>query len=167
MGCLGCTPDRLRVEFVVKGKNVIAVFVGESWWSWEPSRGGLTNNGHPSSRHGKGPGELLIDPSGIASALELDLLETTSSLGRPVSIVSGTPTQGAAEDWERSAVLHTLGPGADQYELMVDDTSGVLLRLEARYLGAPFRVVEITELKVDEPLDDGMSVGAAGGRRVS
>ena len=52
----------------------------------------------------------------------------------------------------RSFPLHALGTGADEYELIVDEERGFLLRTEARAGGQPFRVVEMTALALDEEL---------------
>jgi hypothetical protein len=49
-------------------------------------------------------------------------------------------------------VLHPLGAGAEEYELVVDAEHGFLLRAEARLHGNPFQVLEMTEVRVDEEL---------------
>lgn len=54
-------PDRMRVEFGVF-ETVVAVFVGETWWSWLPGQGATTNAGDPHQKHGKGPSEPLVSP---------------------------------------------------------------------------------------------------------
>ncbi len=46
--------------------------------------------------------------------------------------------------------MHGLGLGADEYQLMVDDERGVLLRSEARIRGLPFRILEMQLVSFDE-----------------
>ena len=54
-------PDRIRTQFQVSMETVTAVLIGSEWWSWTPSAGLRTNGGDPSSTHGVGPAEILVD----------------------------------------------------------------------------------------------------------
>jgi hypothetical protein len=47
-----------------------------------------------------------------------------------------------------------LGPGAEDYELLVDAAFGVLLRSAARLHGEEFEVIEVDEISFDEDLDE-------------
>ena len=139
-------PDRTKVQFVVGDETVSAVFHGDTWWSWCPSRGGLTNGGRPYKYHGRGPAEVMISPGGVLPCLHLELLGRTTALSRRVCLLRAMPV--VADDFS----LHDLGKGADQYDLVVDAERGFLLRVEVRLDGKPFRVLEITELSVDNDL---------------
>ncbi len=139
-------PDRTKVQFVVGDETVTAVFHGDTWWSWSPSRGGLTNGGRPHKYHGRGPAEVMISPAGVLPGLQLELLGRTTALSLRACRLRAVPV--AANDFS----LHDLGKGADEYDLVVDAERGFLLRVEARLEGKPFRVLEVTELSVDNDL---------------
>ena len=63
-----------------------------------------------------------------------------------------TPRPIDPED-DRSSELHPLGLGADEYELEVDADRGMLLRVEARFEGQAFSIVEATEVHFDPAFD--------------
>lgn len=43
---------------------------------------------------------------------------------------------------------------ADDYELIVDETTGVILRAASRVAGQEFRVGEVEEIVFGEPIDE-------------
>jgi len=79
--------------------------------------------------------------------VELEVIGRTEILGRPAYRLRAVPVGSEDDD-----VLHALGSGADEYELVVDAEHGFLLRSEARLGGEPFLVLEITELSLDDDL---------------
>jgi outer membrane lipoprotein-sorting protein len=150
-------PDKVRTEFSVEDDTVTAVIVGDTWWSWSPSREVTTNQGDPHHSHGKGPGNELIDPSSILPAVEIVLAGSAIFIGRPVLEVLATPTpiddnDEESPDWRYATVY--LGGGADEYALMVDSERGVLLRSEARIGDKPFRIIEMETVAFDEELGE-------------
>jgi hypothetical protein len=150
-------PDRVRTEFTVGEDTVTAVIVGHTWWSWSPSRAVTTNRGDPHSSHGRGPGDELIDPSVILPAVELQVVGRTTFIGRPVLDVVATPSPIDDNDEESSDwrfATHGLGPGADEYALLVDAERGVLLRSEARIGSEPFGTIEMEAVAFDEELGE-------------
>ena len=62
------------------------------------------------------------------------------------------PRSDEHESFGRS--FHLLGTGADEYRLIVDAEVGLILRCEAKYQGAPFRVLEVDQVAVDEAFGD-------------
>ncbi|MDQ1438406.1 MAG: hypothetical protein QOK43_2035 [Acidimicrobiaceae bacterium] len=145
-------PDRMRVEFALGREQVTAVFEADRWWSWSPSSGERTN-AHatsPGGAHGRGPGEVLVDPRPIVPTLDMEVLGPSTFVGRSVSMVRAVPVRPA--DPAHGFALHSLGSGADEYGLLVDDERGVLLRSEARRGGEAFRVVEVTAIEFDRPV---------------
>ena len=149
-------PDKVRTEFMVEDDTITAVIVGDTWWSWSPSRGVITNQGDPHHAHGRGPGYALIDPSSILPAIELGLARRTTFIGRPVLEVLATPAPIDDDDEESSDWRHAtlgLGGGADEYALLVDAERGVLLRSEARIGGQLFRIVEMDTVRFDQDLE--------------
>jgi outer membrane lipoprotein-sorting protein len=150
-------PDRIRTEFEVEDEKVTAVIVGDTWWSWSPSRGIRTNAGDPHHSHGPGPGHALIDPSLILPAVELQVVSRGIFIDRPSLNVVATPTHIDKNDEESShlrSATHDLGSGADEYLLRVDAERGVLLRSEARIDGEPFHILEMESVAFDEHLAD-------------
>jgi outer membrane lipoprotein-sorting protein len=148
-------PDRIRTEFSVGEEFVTAVLVGDTWWSWSPSQGAMTNAGDPHHSHGTGPGHALVDPAPILPAVDIEIAGRSTFLGRGVLQVVATPSplDENDEEWhDWHGATHGLGGGADEYRLLVDEERGVLLRAEARLSGQPFRLLEIEEVAFDEDL---------------
>lgn len=142
-------PDLMRAEFTVGGETVEAVWRGHTWWSSSPTRGYQTNNGRPNYGHGIGPADALLDPAKLLPVVDLQVREKTSLLDRPTYRLTARPRPA---EWPRAGVPIapvTLGAGGDEYELMLDPESGLLLRTEARLSDIPFRVIEVEELAVD------------------
>jgi len=145
-------PDKIRTQFQVGMETVTAVFVGPQWWSLSPTAGFMTNGGDPSSSHGLGPAEVLVDTPQLLSFLKVRGVSRTTFLARSAYLVAVEPA--TPERHGPPAVLHALGPGADLYQLYVDAEVGVLLRSQAELGGKPFRVVEVSEMGLNEELDE-------------
>lgn len=147
---------KVRAEFAVgHGEMVTAVVDGPTWWSWSPSTGALTNEGSENAETGLGPGTALVHPALILPAIDLEIRGRTTRLDRSVYEVLVAPTAGDDEDEESSGLLHGIGSGAEEYELLVDAERGVLLRTEARLHGRPFLILEVDEVAFDEELPEG------------
>lgn len=144
-------PDKRRAQFLVGDDMVAAVFIGGTWWS-SSRRGFMTNNGAPNHGHGFGPGEALLDPSSHLASLHMRVNGRITFLARPAFVVNVVPRARERNGFDRT--LHMLGTGADEYELVVDATVGVLLRCQANFGGEAFRVIEADELAVDEEFDE-------------
>jgi hypothetical protein len=107
--------------------------------------------------HGTGPGQALIDPAPILPAVELDVIDSLTFIGRPALRVVATPSpldkdDEESSDWERATL--ELGRGADEYVLLVDAEHGILLCSEARIQGVPFRITAMETVAFDEDLGD-------------
>jgi hypothetical protein len=144
-------PDKLRTDFQVGDDIVSAVMIGDHWWSWSP-HGLRTNNGDPSSSHGVGPAEGLLEPSRHLASLELQSTGHATFRSRSAFVVTARPRR--EHELESDLTLHLFGTGADLYKLVVDSEVGILLRSEADFQGQPFRVIEVDEIGVNEPADD-------------
>ena len=142
-------PDRRRVEFEAGHRTVTAVWVGDTWWSWAPNRGAMTNAGDPHHGHGKGPSEALVETQTLVGVLDFEALNQEQFLGRDVVRVRATPRP---QHMMSRFALHGLGSGADDYLLSVDAERGVILRSEARLRDQPFKVIEMTDVTFDESL---------------
>ncbi len=148
-------PDLKRAEFMVGSERLTVVFRGDDWWSWSTSRGARSNEGRTNYHHGVGPSEGLLQTALLPRALKLEELSRASVLDRDVIHLLGSPrTPTTAEDFRlMSRSLHPLGLGADEYLLALDAEQGVLLSSEARTAGAPFLVLEMTEIAFDATFD--------------
>ena len=151
-------PDDVRTEFRVGTEPVTAVIRGSTWWSYSPSRGGLTNDGDEHASHGMGSGYPMTDPAGLSQAFAFGPTTSTTFLDRPALEVSARPVDPESFDFmegiEVDRAQSELGRGADEYRLHIDAERGVVLRSEARLQGRPFRVIEMEQISFDERLPD-------------
>jgi len=150
-------PDKIRAQFLVGTATVTAVLVGRQWWSWTPGQGLRTNGGDPSSSHGRGPGEVLVEGPNLLSSLRFHSVSRTTFLSRSAYLVGATPA--TRDEHVPPFVLHALGAGADRYELVVDAEVGVVWRSQAELGGDAFRVLEVDEVGIDEPLEKNLFMG--------
>lgn len=147
-------PNKIRTQFPVGADTVTAVFVGTQWWSWSRSRGFLTNTGGLRSSHGLGPAEVLVETPSLLGSLKLQAVRRTTFLSRSAYLVGAIPAK--LDEHAPPFVLHALGAGADRYQLVVDAEVGVVWRSQAELGGDAFRVLEVDELGINEPLDEGL-----------
>ena len=145
-------PNKRRVQFQVGDEIVTAVFAGDRWWSWSPSRGFLTNDGATSHSHGIGPAEGLIDPARHIPSFDFRLHGQEPFVGRAAFLVTAVPRSDEHDSFGRS--FHLMGTGADEYRLIVDAEVGLILRCEAKYQGDSFRVLEVEQVGVDEAFSE-------------
>jgi hypothetical protein len=150
-------PDKIRTQFLVGTATVTAVLVGRQWWSWMPGQGLRTNGGDPSSSHGRGPAEVLVEAPSLLSSSRFQSVSRTTFLSRSAYVVGATPA--TLDEHAPPFVLHALGAGADRYELVVDAEVGVVWRSQAELGGAAFRILEVDELGIDEPLEENLFRG--------
>jgi len=147
-------PDgRRRVDFATwwEGERLTVVYHGDSWQSWSHSRGFLSNDGGDAYGHDGGPADALINPSRAHESLTLETIGEGSLLGRAVVHLRGVSRpQVDSVTFNDTRWLSDAGYGADEYLLSMDGSSGMFLRTEARLAGRPFRVIEVTELALNE-----------------
>ena len=129
---------------------------GDSFWAYSP-RFGSRHAVATRSEYGGGFGpefaiSHVFDPG--VSHLELDALELRS-LGRTeVAGREAIKVQAVKHgDWDYPP--EPLWWGADDYELVVDARTGVILRLASRLEGRAFDVTEVLDIAFDEPLPEG------------
>lgn len=119
---------------------------GKQWWMYSPEHGATSNEVQPNAGSGIGEAALhLLDPALAAGALRLRVSGEGSVAGRDCIRMTGVPRQSS----DHAHALHRFGFGADEIELLVDRERGVLLRIEARFMGEPFAVTEAVEVEFD------------------
>ena len=138
------SPARYREESAgVQAGTRYQVRDGERWVSWDGDWGAVTNEteqegGPPSSSYA-----FLLDPIAIVGGYRLEAADAVEIAGCPARRLRAVPrpsVEGA------TAVVFSLGPGADAIELAVDAERGALLRAEARLGGEAFHRVEVTDI---------------------
>ena len=151
-------PDQVRTEFPVGTETVTAVIKGSTWWSYSPSRGGITNEGNDHMSHGMGSGYPMTDPAALSRAFAFGPTTSTTFVGRPALEVLAHPMDPESFDFVEKIQVDRaqseLGKGADEYRLYIDAERGIVLRSEARLEGQPFRVIEMEQISFDERLPD-------------
>jgi hypothetical protein len=92
----------------------------------------------------------LLDPSWLAAACILSVAGRSSYEGRPAVELDGR----RRPDPAGLHVDHHMDWGAEELHAVVDAETGLLLSLTSRFDGEPYKVERLTEMVVDQPLDD-------------
>jgi outer membrane lipoprotein-sorting protein len=123
------------------------VIDGDTFWSYDPHQGAMTNNGDPN--HQSGIDARLLDPVGLIAASAVEVLGEAQIAGREGLRVRLTPQP-------RSVVTNS---GFDEHhwhmgprEVVLDAERGVLLSDTSLLDGEPFNRVEFTEIAFDVPI---------------
>ncbi len=140
-------PGRSRVDFgMAHRQRVLVIANGHRMCSSGPLGYRVSDRGDYDSS--LGPAAPLVRPFALPTALDLEMEEPAEVLGRPVLVVRGRPRP------ESEVSSRGLTLGADELRLAVDAERGVLMWLESRYEGLPFRRLAMTDVAFDEDLDD-------------
>ncbi|WP_217924558.1 hypothetical protein [Miltoncostaea oceani] len=133
-----------------------------TWWRFDPLIGSITNDGDPGHRVGMGEAARpLLDPAVMLPFVDLQVIGTASVAGR-AGIRALAHVRPRSDDDGHASPLPF---GADEHEIVVDGTLGVLLRMESRIGGAPFHVTEVMEIAFGEAFDPAVfSFSAPAGR---
>jgi outer membrane lipoprotein-sorting protein len=146
-------PDRLREEHHGgHADGTLAVQAGPTWWSYSPHMGAMTNNGDERQQHGIGQMfQPLLDPARVMGLFDIEITGRGERAGHSVICALWRPRALSHHD---QFALHQLGTGADEHTVEIDAGRGVLLRLEARFEGAPMAICEALDVTFDDDLDD-------------
>jgi hypothetical protein len=127
---------------------------GKLWWNWDRVAGARSNEDDPEHGLGVGGEELaiMLDPTPLLGLLRFRVTGRAVIAGRPVVVAEALPRLGRPRAPERSFQLHSLGWGAERYELSVDEQLGVLLRVVALRDDEPFREVTTLAIAFDQPI---------------
>jgi hypothetical protein len=98
------------------------------------------------------PHELLrlLDPSWLVAACTLRVAGHTGYEGRAALELDGRPRSDPATLHQ----YHHLNWGAEELHAVLDAGTGLLLSLTSRFDGAPYKVERLTDVIVNQPLDD-------------
>jgi hypothetical protein len=143
-------PDRVRVEeeMTYGGRPEIKVDVldGHMWRGWDPVRGARFQPGGYEGLRVVRDVAALLDPAMLALGLDLQAAGEATCAGRSAIRVRGLPRPSLFGDHDRLLMLLF---GGTEHELVVDLERGVLLRLQTRFDGVPFRVLEVEQIAFD------------------
>ncbi len=144
-------PDRSRVDFGLgHGHRMVMIVNGQRMCSSDLAGGYRVGEHHREQDASLGPATHLVRPWALPAILDVEVEGRGVFLGRPVLRARGRPRP-AGDIPSRSLTM-----GADELAFAVDAERGVLLWLESRYQGMPFRRLSLTAVAFDEDLDDGL-----------
>jgi hypothetical protein len=136
------------------------------WRSWIAPVGNMSNGGAPSISGGIDRRfEVMLNPAPLLAPLRFHVAGDSQIAGRATITTYATPT---GEDPKRGRLprdlhafhaLHSLGIGADSYQLEVDRQRGVLLAATAIRDGQPFYAITTLAISFDEPILAAFSEG--------
>lgn len=92
----------------------------------------------------------LLDPSWLAAACTLRVAGHTGYEGRAALELDGRPRPDPAALHQ----YHHLDGGAEELDAVLDAETGLLLSLTSRFEGAPYKVERLTDVMVNQPLDE-------------
>src|SRR5439155_2405394 len=123
----------------------ITVIDGRRWWTWDGQSQAVTNEGEVTAEGRAGGVDralvLMLAPAAVMSAILFHVAGQGSHAQRPALRVIGKP---------RNETQDVIWPGADEYELLVHDERGVLLRSVGYLDGAPYASIEFLDVAFDE-----------------
>ena len=141
-------PARLRIECQVGEAVQTTVRDGSRQWFYSPWSGASESEADGSAYEGMLT-PLLRPLPAMAALGKLELVGEAVVAGREGVRISALPRVNTA-----SVTLIAPGePSGDEVEFVLDRERGLVLRRESRLEGEPFRVLEFTELELDQPLD--------------
>ena len=138
---------RFRADFGAPHRRMLIIGDGRREAFSSPASDLLRVTEQRADRPHVGPPSELLWPSSVPSALHLEAAGRRSVIGRDALVVRG----------RHRGDVEPRGPrmfmGADEVEFALDAERAVLLWVEQRLDGAPFRRVEMTSVAFDEDLD--------------
>lgn len=144
-------PDRYRLERLrlpssgVRLQPAVIVQSGRDRWLLEEGR--AVKSTMDASFYGTIEFHGLLWPHWVVQKLWLDHVEPASAAGRSGFRLSGTHH----DDWDDSPMSRWPERGTE-YEIVVDGERGIILRLEARFEGVTFNLIEVRHVEFDPVL---------------
>lgn len=138
---------RFRADFGAPHRRMLIIGDGRRQAFSHPASELLRVTEERADRPHVGPPSELLWPSSVPSTLQLEVVGRQSVLGRDALVVRGHPRRDAEQRGPRRFI------GADEVEFALDAERAVLLWVEQRLDGTPFRRVAMTSVAFDEDLD--------------
>lgn len=146
--------ERLEREQNTGGHERLAVRRGETWWSWDPHCGAMSNEDEEGGTSVGDDRKWILGGLRVLASLRIEPLGPGEVARRPTVRCRATPHR-AESDEAREWALHDLPAyGSDAYELDVDRELGLILRVAGSFAGEVFSETEVVELGVDENFPD-------------
>ncbi len=139
----GEPPGRWRVERDDGNGASLTVADGDTFWTYHPLAGAMTNFGDAQHQVGS-PSEAtpVLDPSALLATLDLEVTGAT-----PAGIeLHGRRRPDVQGPWD------SLSFGADEHLMLVHPERGVLLRVQSLYEGQELATLEVTSIEFDVEL---------------
>ena len=143
-------------RFRTEREDRLRVRVGETWWHYDAAWGATSNEADPRVGSGGHDLEEELDPAPLIGLADLELAGDERVDGRSGRRVTVTPRRFPDQRYAPDFAFHA--PGSSEFGWVVDDETGVLLRVEVRLDGQPYQVTELHDLVFDGPLNDGLFV---------
>lgn len=147
--------ERVRVEHHGGERDgYYAVTDGPLWWVWDERMGARSNQDDPSVGGSFGDElGIMLDPVPLLGSLRFHPAGSSQVAGRPTLSARGNPRlkdprHGGAFE------LYDLGPGAECYELEVDQQFGVLLAVTAIRDGQRFHSITTLAIQFGQPIPE-------------
>ena len=145
-------PNLVREERGEAGRLTVSVSDGERWWQALPEWATSSDEGDGWATGRAGEGLVgIVDPSWLATGLDLEPAGRARCAGREAILVTATPRPGPF-----GAQHDALLAGADRHELALDAERGVLLEAGSFLDGEPASLFQVVEIAFDESLDRGL-----------
>lgn len=149
-GLLRAVPGSLRIDWPERA--ALTIVRGEQWRRRRLD--GTVEGSQPGDRGStllalRIHGLTLVRPWQVLSYLDLAVRNTVEREGRPATQLRAVPRDG---DFRRLRQLHGL-PVGDAYDLVVDDSTGVLVELTSWAGETEIERCTLHDLRVGEPLD--------------
>lgn len=138
---------RFRADFGAPHGRMLIIGDGRRQAFSHPASDMLRVTEERADRPHIGPPSELLWPLSLPSVLHLEVEGRRSVLGREALVVRGRPRPDTEQRGPRRFM------GADEVEFALDAERAVLLWMEQRMDGAPFRRVAMTDVAFDEDLD--------------
>lgn len=145
-------PDQWRADFGgAHQRRFLVISDGHRVCSSSPTGGAYrVSDERVDLGTGAGPAGVLLRPVGLLAGFDLEVVDRAQVTGRKTFTVRGLPRTVTER---RSPGMFA---GADEVGFGVDTDRGVLLWLEQRLEGVPYRRVAMTIVAFDEELDDAL-----------
>jgi hypothetical protein len=146
------------------GSNMISILCDGQWWSFHTAgqtlhtnvethdiKSGIhvVTNTAPPHVEDRVDDVPLLDPSFLLTSHDLEIVGDTVHAGREAVQVKAVYRKGKNRTYEPM-----FWSTADEYQLLIDQERGILLRYAAKLAGVEFAAASVEQISFDEPIPD-------------